>query len=188
MPNSAIAAQKPRPVALYGQTAGGVWLPVLVGSDGILSGGGVYTEDAAAAADPVGNALILVASDTPANRVADGDNVALIGTRKGEMRGVMQLVNSAYAAINFNSSSMTPGQNTLSTTAEVVIAANSARVFAEVTNDDAAIKVYVGFDGTVTSSNGHVLKPGASMSFEGYTGAIWCIAASGTPLVTFIEW
>ena len=155
---------------------------------GSIGGGGGVTEDGAADSDPTGAVGILVAVDTPANRVADGDYVAGIGTRKGEVRGVFQLVDGNYVAVAFNSSLMTPGQNALSTSAEVVIAANSARIFAEVKNADAAINMYIGFDGTVTTSNGHLLKPGESFSFEGYTGAIWMIAASGTPTTTFIEW
>lgn len=83
---------------------------------------------------------------------------------------------------------LTTGQNALSTTEEQVIPANTARRFAEVTNADAAINVYLGKDNTVTAANGHLLKPGASFGFEGYSGAVWAIAASGTPTVTFIEW
>lgn len=50
-----------------------------------IGGGTQYTEDAAAAANPVGNALNLVRKDTPsASEVsADGDNVALKGTKYG---------------------------------------------------------------------------------------------------------
>jgi hypothetical protein len=54
--------------------------------DAITSfGGGVqYTEDAAAAADPVGTAPILVRKDTPAATVStDGDNIAQRGTNFG---------------------------------------------------------------------------------------------------------
>jgi hypothetical protein len=83
---------------------------------------------------------------------------------------------------------LTTGQNALSTTNEVVLAANSSRVFAEVTNADAAINVYIGDDNTVTTANGHLLRPGSSIGFENYRGAIWAIAASGTPNVTFVEW
>lgn len=45
-----------------------------------------YTEDAAAAANPVGNALILVREDALAGSLttADGDNVAARGNNKGE--------------------------------------------------------------------------------------------------------
>lgn len=49
-------------------------------------GGTEYTEDAAAASDPVGNALMLVREDARAGSLtsADGDNVALRGNNKGE--------------------------------------------------------------------------------------------------------
>lgn len=55
--------------------------------DYIAAGAGTqYTEDVAAAADPVGNALILVRTDTPSARTsANGDNVAGCGTDKGEL-------------------------------------------------------------------------------------------------------
>src|SRR3990167_4943165 len=43
-----------------------------------------YTEDAAAAADPIGTAVILVRKDTPAAlTTTDGDNVAQRGTNYG---------------------------------------------------------------------------------------------------------
>lgn len=48
------------------------------------SAGTQYTEDAVAAADPVGNAVNLVRKDTPAATVsADGDNIAQRGTNFG---------------------------------------------------------------------------------------------------------
>ncbi len=86
------------------------------------------------------------------------------------------------------SNSLTVGQNALSTSAEIVIAARADRIFLKITNDDASIKVYVGTDSGVTSSNGHVIKAGAEMTMEGYVGPIWMIAASGTPTVTYAEW
>lgn len=50
-------------------------------------GGTQYTEDAAAAANPVGNALILVREDARAGSLVstDGDNVAARGNNKGEL-------------------------------------------------------------------------------------------------------
>lgn len=49
-----------------------------------FGGGTEYTEDAAAAANPVGPALILVRKDTPAAEVTtDGDNIAQRGTNFG---------------------------------------------------------------------------------------------------------
>jgi len=51
-----------------------------------VSDDNAYTEDAAAAANPVGNALIMVRQDTLAadTVTADGDNIALRSTNKGE--------------------------------------------------------------------------------------------------------
>lgn len=64
-----------------------------------FGGGTEYTEDAAAASDPVGRAVILVRKDTPATIVsADGDNVAQRGTNYGA--AYVQLVTSAGAFID----------------------------------------------------------------------------------------
>lgn len=82
----------------------------------------------------------------------------------------------------------TAGQNALSTSAELVVGPSANRLFVELTNDDASIKVYLGPSSTVSASTGHVLKPGATVRFEYYTGAIYAIAASGTPTVTYAEW
>lgn len=62
-------------------------LDINIASDSVGIGGGTqYTEDAAAAADPVGNAQILVRADSlGAVTSADGDNVAARGTNKGEL-------------------------------------------------------------------------------------------------------
>jgi hypothetical protein len=66
-------------------------VPLRVSSTGALhvtggGGGTEYTEDAAAAADPVGTALILVREDARAGSLTstDGDNVALRGNNLGE--------------------------------------------------------------------------------------------------------
>ena len=87
-----------------------------------------------------------------------------------------------------SNNSLTTGQNALSVTAEVVLAALPGRNFAEVKNADAVISVYLGKDSSVSSSTGHLLKAGEAFGFEAYSGAIWAIAASGTPTVTFVEW
>jgi len=51
-----------------------------------FGGGTQYTEDAAAAADPIGTALNLIRKDTLAALTStDGDNVAARGTDKGEL-------------------------------------------------------------------------------------------------------
>lgn len=84
--------------------------------------------------------------------------------------------------------SFTAGQNALSTTAEVIFAAKADRLFAEVKNLDASITVYLGPTDAVTSSTGHALKAGESFAFENVIGAIYAIAASGTPTISTIEW
>lgn len=59
-------------------------LKVSIEADNVGIGGGTqYTEDAVAAADPVGNAQILVREDSPVAVAADGDNVARRGTAYG---------------------------------------------------------------------------------------------------------
>ena len=52
-----------------------------------VGGGTQYTEDAAAAANPVGNALVVVRDDARGGSLTttDGDNVALRGTNSGEV-------------------------------------------------------------------------------------------------------
>ncbi len=64
-----------------------------------FGGGTQYTEDAAAAADPVGTAPILVRKDTPAATVTtDGDNIAQRGTNYGA--AYVQVVTSAGAYVD----------------------------------------------------------------------------------------
>lgn len=87
-----------------------------------------------------------------------------------------------------SASSMTTTQNALSTTAELVIAANTSRHFAEVKNLDTSITVYLGKDSSLTPANGHGLKAGESFGYDDYDGAIWAVAASGTPNISTIEW
>lgn len=64
-----------------------------------FGGGTQYTEDAAAAANPIGTATILVRQDTPATlTTTDGDNVAQRGTNYGG--AYTQIVTSAGAFVD----------------------------------------------------------------------------------------
>lgn len=78
------------------------WVAIEDGAGGQITsfgGGTQYTEDAAAAANPVGTASILVRTDTPATQVdTDGDNIAQRGTNYGA--AYVQLVTSAGAYID----------------------------------------------------------------------------------------
>ena len=69
-------------------------IKVTIVSDDVGIGGGTqYTEDAVAAADPVGNAVIMVREDAPVSIAADGDNVAQRATAYGA--GFVQVVDSS---------------------------------------------------------------------------------------------
>lgn len=82
----------------------GDYAPLSVNSAGALyvtggGGGTEYTEDAAAAANPVGGAQILVRADTPGTvTTTDGDNVAQRGTNYGA--AYVQLVTSSGSFID----------------------------------------------------------------------------------------
>lgn len=84
--------------------ADGDYVPLSIDADGAVrvSGGGggtQYTEDAAAAADPVGNVNILVRKDTPAATVsADGDNIAQRGSDYGA--AYVTLIDNAGAFVS----------------------------------------------------------------------------------------
>lgn len=75
-------------IAQRGTDYGAAYVTLLdTGGSPVSVGGGTqYTEDAVAAADPIGNALMMVRKDTLAALTsADGDNVAARGTDKGEL-------------------------------------------------------------------------------------------------------
>ena len=80
------------------------------------------------------------------------------------------------------------GQNTLSTAAELVIAARRERIYLKIHNASTDVAVYVGFDSGVTSSTGHKIHFVSEFEMEGYNGPVYMIAASATPTVTYAEW
>ena len=85
---AAVASTDGDNVALRGSNYGAAYVTLVDNAGAFLSvgGGTQYTEDVAAAADPVGNALNLIRADTPgAVTTTDGDNVAARGTNKGEL-------------------------------------------------------------------------------------------------------
>ena len=90
-----------------------------------FGGGTQYTEDAAAAADPVGTAPILVRKDTPATTVTtDGDNIAQRGTNYGA--AYVTVIDTAGAAVTFGSSTEY-AEDTASGAADKVIMAGAVR-------------------------------------------------------------
>lgn len=81
---------------------GALWISIEDGAGGQVtsfSGGTQYTEDAAAAANPLGTAVNLIRTDTPAGQVStDGDNVAQRGTNFGA--AYVQVLTSAGAYVD----------------------------------------------------------------------------------------
>lgn len=73
-----------------------------------------------------------------------------------------------------------------STAAALALAARATRRKVYVKNIDGSIVIYVGHDNTVTSTTGFALAAGATVELE-TTAAIWAIAASGTPRLSFLE-
>jgi hypothetical protein len=136
-----------------------------------------------------GSVSVVLSSDGPfaSNFGLKADAPATDSTSAWSSIALLKAILAKFAGTS-STAALTTAQAALSTSAAQVLAANSARVFAEVRSLDLSISIYLGKDNTVTAGNGHLLKAGEAFSFEGYTGAIWAIAASGTPSVSRIEW
>jgi hypothetical protein len=87
---SALAGTDGDYIPLTTNTRGAIWMAIEDGSGGQVtsfSGPTQYTEDAAAASDPVGSMMMAVRRDTLSTSEvsADGDNIALKATNKGAL-------------------------------------------------------------------------------------------------------
>lgn len=72
------------------------------------------------------------------------------------------------------------GQVSVGTGASVLLlAARTGRSVALITNADSTNPIYIGTTAGVTSSTGHPLKAGLSLSVS-YTGALYAISTGGT--------
>lgn len=91
-------------VAQRGTNFGAAYVTLLdtSGNPVAVGGGTQYTEDAAAAANPVGTALILVREDARAGGLTttDGDNVAARGNNKGELYVIDTDANTKLSSID----------------------------------------------------------------------------------------
>lgn len=84
------------------------------------------------------------------------------------------------------SQSIYAAQEALSTTAEEAIPFRSGRQRVTIQNLDNSISVAIGFDNTVSTSTGIVLRAGESIRLE-TAASIWAEAASGTPTIAYVE-
>ena len=83
------------------------------------------------------------------------------------------------------------GNNTLSVASEVLAIANADRQYLHVKNLDGSITVSIGLGETAVTLRGIVIPAGESWTMAShaiYTGAIHIVAASGTPVVAFVEY
>ena len=129
---------------------GAAWIAIEDGAGGQVTsfgGGTQYTEDAAAAADPVGNMNMAVRADTlGAVTSTDGDNIAVRATNKGEIYvkqtdAVPVTDNSGSLTVDDGGSSLTVnGAVTVSGTATVsgTVTANAGSGFPSVQTEDGA--------------------------------------------------
>lgn len=130
-------------------------VPLRVSSTGALhvtggGGGTEYTEDAAAAADPVGTALILVREDARAGSLTstDGDNVALRGNNLGEAYVIDTDAVALLTTIDTDTGSIAT-TNTLIAIDTAVIAGDTTSIDGKITACDTGAVVIA--SGTITS-------------------------------------
>lgn len=90
-----------------------------------------------------------------------------------------------YRGTSKGADGLANGQVTATTTAGTLVEANPRRRKVIVKNQDSSIVVYVGI-ATVTALNGISIAAGATLTLE-TTALIQVIAASGTPIVGYIE-
>jgi hypothetical protein len=89
------------------------------------------------------------------------------------------------ASVGQGAANMANGQVAASGTAATLVAARTTRRSVTVKNTDVSLVVYIGV-ATVTTGNGLPLKAGDSISID-FTGLIQVIAASGAPVVAWME-
>lgn len=140
--------------------------------DYVPAGGGIqYTEDAVAAANPVGTAIILIREDARAGSLTslDGDNVAARGNNKGEQY-VKHTDSIPYPG---STTASTAAQASIGTTAGVGLAANANRI--EVTFQNTSVnvlKLCLHASTNPTQTAYHVALNACGVADDG-TGGVW---------------
>ena len=80
----------------------------------------------------------------------------------------------------------TYGNATIGTSAAVIVAASS-REYVIVKNNHATNILYLGFDSSVTTSNGMSVAAGSDRIIDGYDGAVYGIASAASTDVRYLE-
>lgn len=143
-------------------------LLVSIEADNVGIGGGTqYTEDAAAAADPVGNALIMVRDDVlSAQTSTDGDNIAARGTNNGELYvkavdsdALLTTIDADTSTIAGDTTSI-DGKITACDTGAVVISSGTVTANLSATDNAVLDSIDAAVNGTLTVGSHAVTNAG----------------------------
>lgn len=167
--------------------------PLQVDASGSLrvtggGGGTEYTEDAAAAANPVGTALILVREDARAGSLTttDNDNVALRGNNNGEAYVIDTDANAKLSTIDTDTGTIAgdttsiDGKITACDTGAVVVASGTVTAVTDITNT-----VTVDNGGTFATQAAATLQAGSALA--GDVGISGARTAGGTTIFRSID-
>lgn len=130
------------------------------------SGGTQYTEDAAAAANPIGTAVNLIRADSLAGITStDGDNVAARGTDKGEM--YVKHVDAIPITDNGGNLSIDDGGNTITVDGTVAVTNAGLTELAAAINASSQMDVNIAASGaTVPISHSALTELAAAIDTE----------------------
>lgn len=177
-----LAVRNDAGTALAGTT--GDYIPFTTDASGNLlvnvasggTSGTQYTEDVAAATDPIGNMLVAVRRDTlsVSEVSADGDNIALKATNKGQLHVFLEGMNPNSQATNANSAPVViSSEQTFGTSGSSQNKATPANIFAvggqfnttptTVTNGNVT-PIQMTFDGRVLTQDAAVLVDDAAFT------------------------
>lgn len=76
---------------------------------------------------------------------------------------------------------------TVESAATLIKAANTSRRAIVIQNLDAAKDLFLGLNANITVANGVKIPPGGQAFEDRYSGAIYCIVASGSVAVRYLE-
>lgn len=105
-------------------------------------------------------------------------------TATGQLAGPKYVTGNANQVLAVGGT-ITTGQATLGASAAQIVPALSTRRSVAIRNHDAAITIYVGPSG-VTTGTGFIVRPNEAVTIR-TTAAIFAVATSGTPVVSYLS-
>ncbi len=143
------------------------------GNELAVGGGTQYTEDAAAAANPIGNAVNLIRADTPATvTTTDGDNISQRGTNYGA--AYTQVVTSTGAFVDTfgGGTQYSDGDANVDPTGTVAMGTDGANVFALHTDTAGDLQIDVLSSALPTGASTSALQTAGNASLTTIAGAV----------------